>query len=76
MAGNVQHLVQEREGQKLAVVSTERRRGVATAPKQFTAVARKPRRARSSLRSATAPGAPDCASRMLAARASGAEAWW
>lgn len=72
MAGNVQHLVQGKKVKKLAVVylSIE---AVANCTKQFQAVARK-LGAEIVFESAAAPSAPDCASRILSARASGAEA--
>jgi branched-chain amino acid transport system substrate-binding protein len=72
MAGNVQHLVKHEKVKKLAVVYLNVE-AVANCTKQFTAVARK-LGAEIVFESATAPAAPDCASRILSARASGAEA--
>ncbi|WP_019875932.1 ABC transporter substrate-binding protein [Sporichthya polymorpha] len=72
MAGNVQHLVSERKLAKLAVVYVNVE-AVSNCAKYFTAVAKK-LGADVVFNGATAPGAPDCASRMVAARASGAEA--
>ena len=72
MAGNVQHLVQEKKAKKLAVVYLNVE-AVSNCTKQFTAVAKK-LGARVVFESATAPAAPDCASRILSARASGADA--
>ena len=72
MAGNVQHLVREKKARKLAVVYVNVE-AVANCTRQFTAVARK-LGADVVFESATAPAAPDCASRILSARASGAEA--
>jgi branched-chain amino acid transport system substrate-binding protein len=72
MAGNVQHLVQEKKARKLAVVYLNVE-AVSNCTKQFTAVAKK-LGAQVVFESATAPAAPDCASRILSARASGADA--
>ena len=72
MAGNVEHLVKNKKAKKLAVVYLNVE-AVANCTKQFTAVARK-LGAEVVFESATAPAAPDCASRILSARASGAEA--
>ena len=72
MAGNVEYLVREKKAKKLAVVYLNVE-AVSTCTKQFTAVARK-LGAEVVFESATAPAAPDCASRVLSARASGADA--
>jgi ABC-type branched-subunit amino acid transport system substrate-binding protein len=72
MAGNVQHLVQEQRKSKLAVVYLNVE-AVSNCVKQFSAVARK-LGAEIVFESGTAPAAPDCASRILSARASGADA--
>jgi ABC-type branched-subunit amino acid transport system substrate-binding protein len=72
MAGNVQHLVQEKRKSKLAVVYLNVE-AVSNCVKQFSAVARK-LGAEIVFESGTAPAAPDCASRILSARASGADA--
>ncbi len=72
MAGNVQYLVREKKAKKLAVVYLNVE-AVSNCTKQFTAVARK-LGAEVVFESATAPAAPDCASRVLSARASGADA--
>lgn len=72
MAGNVQHLVGEKKAKKLAVIYLNVE-AVVNCTKQFTAVARK-LGAEVVFESATAPAAPDCASRVLSARASGADA--
>jgi ABC-type branched-subunit amino acid transport system substrate-binding protein len=72
MAGNIQHLIQQKKLKKLAVVYLNVE-AVSNCTKQFTAVARK-LGAEVVFESATAPSAPDCASRVLSARASGAEA--
>jgi branched-chain amino acid transport system substrate-binding protein len=72
MAGNVQHLVRDKKIKKLAVVYLNVE-AVANCTKQFTAVARK-LGADVVFQSATGPAAPDCASRIVSARASAAEA--
>lgn len=72
MAGNVQHLVQELKVRRLAVVSIDED-GTAACRAQMTAVA-KTLGAQVVFSGVTAPGALDCAGRVLAARASGAEA--
>ena len=72
MAGNVQHLVRDSGKKKLAVVYLNVE-AVSNCVKQFSAVARK-LGGEVVFESATAPAAPDCASRILSARASGAEA--
>ncbi len=72
MAGNVQHLVRDKKVKKLAVVYLNVE-AVTNCTKQFTAVARK-LGAEVVFQSGTAPAAPDCASRIVSARASGAEA--
>ena len=72
MAGNVQHLVREKKVKKLAVVYLNVE-AVSNCTKQFTAVARK-LGADVVFESGTAPAAPDCASRIVSARASAAEA--
>jgi branched-chain amino acid transport system substrate-binding protein len=72
MAGNVQHLVKEKQLKKLAVVYLNVE-AVSNCTKQFTAVARR-LGAEVVFESATGPAAPDCASRILSARASDAEA--
>ena len=72
MAGNVQHLVRDKKVKKLAVVYLNVE-AVSNCTKQFTAVARK-LGAEVVFQSGTAPAAPDCASRIVSARASGAEA--
>lgn len=72
MAGNVQHLVRDKKVRKLAVVYLNVE-AVTNCTKQFTAVARK-LGAEVVFQSGTAPAAPDCASRIVSARASGAEA--
>lgn len=72
MAGNVQHLVRDKKIKKLAVVYLNVE-AVTNCTKQFTAVARK-LGAEVVFQSGTAPAAPDCASRIVSARASGAEA--
>jgi branched-chain amino acid transport system substrate-binding protein len=72
MAGNVQHLVRDEKIKKLAVVYLNVE-AVTNCTKQFTAVARK-LGAEVVFQSGTAPAAPDCASRIVSARASGAEA--
>lgn len=72
MAGNVQHLVKDRGLTKLAVVYLNVE-AVSTCTKQFTRVAES-LGAEMVFSSATAPAAPDCASRVVAARASGAQA--
>lgn len=72
MAGNVQHLVQEKKLTKLAVVYLNVE-AVSNCTKQFTRVAEN-LGADVVFSGATAPAAPDCASRVIAARAAGAEA--
>jgi ABC-type branched-subunit amino acid transport system substrate-binding protein len=72
MAGNVAHLVTERKLTKLAVVYLNVE-AVSNCTKQFTAVAEH-LGADVVFSGATAPAAPDCASRVVAARASGAQA--
>jgi ABC-type branched-subunit amino acid transport system substrate-binding protein len=72
MAGNVQHLVRNENRKKLAVVYLNVE-AVSNCVKQFSAVARK-LGGEVVFSSATAPAAPDCASRILSARASGADA--
>jgi ABC-type branched-subunit amino acid transport system substrate-binding protein len=72
MAGNVQHLVQDKKLTKLAVVYLNVE-AVSNCTKQFTAVAEQ-LGADVVFSGATAPAAPDCASRVVAARASGAQA--
>ncbi|HYH49819.1 MAG TPA: ABC transporter substrate-binding protein [Acidimicrobiia bacterium] len=72
MAGNVQHLIQSVRRSKLAVVYLNVE-AVSNCVKQFSAVARK-LGGEIVFESATAPAAPDCASRILSARASGADA--
>jgi branched-chain amino acid transport system substrate-binding protein len=72
MAGNVQHLIQAEKRTKLAVVYLNVE-AVSNCVKQFSAVARK-LGGQIVFESATAPAAPDCASRILSARASGADA--
>ena len=72
MAGNVQHLVQDLEVRKLAVVSVDAD-AVSSCTEQMTAVA-KTLGAEVVFSGVTAPGALDCAGRVLAARASGAQA--
>ena len=72
MAGNVQHLVRDKKVKKLAVVYLNVE-AVTNCTKQFAAVARK-LGAEVVFQSGTAPAAPDCASRIVSARASGAEA--
>lgn len=72
MAGNVAHLVTERKLTKLAVVYLNVE-AVSNCTKQFTAVAQR-LGADVVFSGATAPAAPDCASRVVAARASGAQA--
>lgn len=72
MAGNVQQLVQAQKRTKLAVVYLNVE-AVSNCVKQFSAVAKK-LGADVVFQSATAPAAPDCASRILSARASGADA--
>lgn len=72
MAGNVQHLIQTENRKKLAVVYLNVE-AVSNCVKQFAAVARK-LGGEIVFESATAPAAPDCASRILSARASNAEA--
>jgi branched-chain amino acid transport system substrate-binding protein len=72
MAGNVQHLVREKKRSKLAVVYLNVE-AVSNCVKQFSTVARK-LGADIVFESGTAPAAPDCASRILSARASGADA--
>ena len=72
MAGNVQHLIQSEKRKKLAVVYLNVE-AVSNCVKQFSAVARK-LGGEIVFESATAPAAPDCASRILSARASRADA--
>lgn len=72
MAGNVQHLVREKRKSKLAVVYLNVE-AVSNCVTQFSAVARK-LGAEIVFESGTTPAAPDCASRILSARASGADA--
>jgi branched-chain amino acid transport system substrate-binding protein len=72
MAGNVQHLVREKKIKKLAVVYVNVE-AVSNCAKYFTEVA-KQMGAEVVFNGATAPAAPDCAGRIVAARASGAEA--
>jgi len=72
MAGNVQHLIRDGGRRKLAVVYLNVE-AVSNCVKQFSAVARR-LGGEIVFQSATAPAAPDCASRILSARASGAEA--
>jgi ABC-type branched-subunit amino acid transport system substrate-binding protein len=72
MAGNVQHLIQAEHRTKLAVVYLTVE-AVSNCVKQFSAVAEK-LGGKVVFESATAPAAPDCASRILSARASGADA--
>jgi ABC-type branched-subunit amino acid transport system substrate-binding protein len=72
MAGNVQHLVKDKGLKKLAVVYLNVE-AVSNCTKQFTAVAES-LGAEMVFSGATAPAAPDCASRVVAARASGAQA--
>lgn len=71
MAGNVQHAVQQLKRTKLAVVYLNVE-AVTNCVRQFAAVARK-LGAAVVFQGATAPAAPDCASRIVSARASGAD---
>ena len=71
MAGNVQHGIQQLKRTKLAVVYVNVE-AVSNCVEQFTAVARK-LGAEVVFEGASAPAAPDCASRIVSARASGAD---